>query len=67
MSSWAAFDWRSMKALIDSDRVVHHGSVGFYYVDLAGRCVPIEIAIPPWFVRIASTNGLDVRARRVSG
>ena len=57
-----AFDWRSLKALVDSDRRVHRGSVG-YHIDLAGRCVPVEIVIPDWFIKVASTNGLDIRAR----
>jgi hypothetical protein len=56
------FDWRSLRALISPDRVVHRGAVG-YHVDLAGRCVPVEIVIPDWFIRVASTNGLDIRAR----
>jgi hypothetical protein len=58
----AAFDWRSLKALVDSNRKVRRGAVG-YHIDLAGRCVPVEITIPDWFVRVASTNGLDIRAR----
>jgi len=59
----AAFDWRSLKALVDSERRVHRGSVG-YHIDLAGRCVPVEIVIPEWFIKVASTNGLDIRARQ---
>ncbi len=51
-----------MKALTDGARRVHRGAVG-YHIDLAGRCVPTEISIPDWFIRIASTNGLDIRAR----
>ena len=51
-----------MKALVDFDRRVHRGSVG-YHIDLAGRCVPVEIVIPDWFIKVASTNGLDIRAR----
>ena len=42
---------------------MHRGAVG-YHVDLAGRCVPVEITIPDWFLRAASTNGLDIRARQ---
>lgn len=57
-----AFNWDSLKALVDSSRVVHRGSVG-YYVDLTGRCVPVEVSIPEWFVKVASVNGKDVRAR----
>ena len=61
-STGVAFDWRSLKALVDFDRRVHRGSVG-YHIDLAGRCVPVEIVIPDWFIKVASTNGLDIRAR----
>lgn len=43
------------------ERVIR-GAVA-YYMDIGGRVVPVELDVPPRFVKIASTNIDDVRAR----
>lgn len=59
-----AHNWDSLKALIDPrTREVLRGSVG-YYIDLSGSAVPVEIVIPEWFAKIASTNPEDIRRRQ---
>ncbi|OCI32825.1 ATP-binding protein [Oerskovia enterophila] len=56
-------NWNSMRALIDpTTRQVLRGTVGLY-CDLSGRAIPVEITLPPAFVRDASTNPEDVRRR----
>ncbi|HEX9087873.1 MAG TPA: ATP-binding protein [Arthrobacter sp.] len=56
-------NWSSMRALRDPiTKTVLRGTVG-YYSDLAGRCVPIEIVLPPAFLKLASTNSDDLNAR----
>ena len=63
-SDSGAPNWASMRALRDPrTREVLRGTIGLY-ADLAGRVVPVEIVIPPEVLRDASTNRLDVQARR---
>lgn len=54
----------SMRALKDpkTGKVIR-GTIGFYS-DLAGRAVPVEIVLPPEFVRMASTTPADIKARQ---
>lgn len=57
-------NWSSMRALKDPHtREVLRGTIG-YYSDLAGRCVPVEIVLPPAFLKLASTNSDDLNARK---
>lgn len=57
-------NWSSMRALRDPNtREVLRGTIG-YYSDLAGRCVPVEIVLPPAFLKLASTNSDDLNARK---
>lgn len=61
-------DANSMKPLkvIDpatGDEKVIRGSIA-YYMDINSRVVPVEIDIPPRFVKIASTNIDDIQARK---
>jgi hypothetical protein len=57
-------NWNSMRALRDPvTKKVLRGTVGFYS-DLAGRCVPIQIVLPPAFLKLASTNSDDLNARK---
>ena len=59
----AAPNYNSMKALRDPrTRKVLRGSV-WMYSDLSGRVIPVECVIPPEFLRIASTNAVDIDAR----
>ena len=59
----ASPNWNSLKALKDpQSREVIRGSVGLY-VDIHGRVVPVEIRVPPRFLKLASTNIDDVTAR----
>ncbi|MGW8431300.1 ATP-binding protein [Curtobacterium citreum] len=59
----AAPNYNSMKALRDPrTRKVLRGSV-WMYSDLSGRVIPVECVIPPEFLRIASTNALDIDER----
>lgn len=61
--STTAPNWASMRALIDQDtREVARGSV-YIYADMNGRAVPVEVAIPPAFLKLASTNAAEIRAR----
>lgn len=56
-------NWNSMRALRDPRTgQVLRGAVGIY-VDLAGRAVPVEIALPSTFLKLASTNPDDIRRR----
>jgi hypothetical protein len=57
-------NWASMRALRDGPggRVLR-GSLAIY-VDLAGRAVLTEVAIPDEVLRLASTNPEDIRRRR---
>ncbi|WIE80945.1 ATP-binding protein [Curtobacterium sp. MCSS17_016] len=60
---YAAPNYNSMKALRDPrTRKVLRGSV-WMYSDLSGRVIPVECVIPPEFLRVASTNALDIDAR----
>lgn len=60
-----AFNWSSLRALIEPEtRRVVRGSVALYN-DLGGRVVPAEIVIPKWFMDLASTNPDDI-ARRLA-
>lgn len=56
-------NWQSMRALRDPDtNEVLRGTIGIYS-DLDGAAVPIEIALPQEFLKIASTNPDDIDAR----
>ena len=57
-------NWDSLKALRDprSGGFVR-GSV-FYHSDLRGRIAPVEISLPPEFLRLASTTPAEVERRR---
>ncbi|WP_243564151.1 hypothetical protein [Curtobacterium sp. VKM Ac-2922] len=60
---YAAPNYNSMKALRDArTRKVLRGSV-WMYSDLSGRVIPVECVIPPEFLRVASTNAVDLDAR----
>ena len=54
----------SMRALRDprTDEVIR-GSIGIY-ADLTGRAVPVEVVLPPAFLKMASTRPDDIRRRR---
>ena len=56
-------NWDSMRALRDpkTNRVLR-GSIAIY-ADIHGRAIPVEIALSPEFLRIASTNPEDIRRR----
>ncbi|QOD05912.1 ATP-binding protein [Pseudarthrobacter sp. BIM B-2242] len=57
-------NWSSMRALRDPvSKKVLRGTVG-YYSDLAGRCVPVQIVLPPAFLKLASTNADDLNERK---
>lgn len=57
-------NWSSMRALRDPvTKKVLRGTVG-YYSDLAGRCVPVQIVLPPAFLKLASTNADDLNERK---
>lgn len=57
-------NWNSMRALRDPvTKKVLRGTVG-YYSDLAGRCVPVQIVLPPEFLKLASTNADDLNERK---
>lgn len=56
-------NWNSMRALHEpGTRNVLRGTIGIYS-DLAGRAVPVEVALPPAFLARASTNKIDMIAR----
>lgn len=57
-------NFESFRALRDpiSGRFVR-GAV-FIYSDLNDRAVPVEITIPPWFIKVASTNPGDIDRRQ---
>lgn len=57
-------NWNSMKALRDprTGKVIR-GSIAIY-ADLSGRAVPIQIVLPPSFLRMSSTTPEDVRRRQ---
>lgn len=56
-------NWTSMRALRDPvTKKVIRGTIGFY-IDLAGRAVPVQIKLPPAFLKLASTNPDDIRSR----
>lgn len=62
----ASPNYNSMKALRDPrTRKVLRGSV-WMYSDLSGRVIPVECVIPPEFLRVASTNSLDIDAREAA-
>jgi hypothetical protein len=56
-------NWYSMRALRDpvTDEVIR-GSIGLY-VDLSGRAVPVEVTLPPSFLKDSTTNADDLRRR----
>lgn len=57
-------NWNSMRALRDPNtNKVLRGTIGIYS-DLAGRAVPIEIVLPPSFLKKASTNADDLNANK---
>ena len=65
MGASGAPNWRSMKALyegIGESRRLLRGTVGIY-ADLYNRVVPVEIKLPPDFLRLASTNAVDIARR----
>jgi hypothetical protein len=56
-------NFESMRALYNpATRAVMRGTIALY-CDIAGRAVPVEIALPPDFLEIASTRPEDVRRR----
>jgi hypothetical protein len=56
-------NWNSMKALRDPrTKKVIRGSIAIY-ADLSGRAVPIQIVLPPAFLKMSSTTPEDVRRR----
>jgi hypothetical protein len=56
-------NWDSMRALRDpKTNEVLRGSIAIY-ADIHGRAIPVEIALSPEFLRIASTNPEDIRKR----
>ncbi|HEX9228556.1 MAG TPA: ATP-binding protein [Arthrobacter sp.] len=56
-------NWNSMRALRDpKTRKVIRGTIAFY-IDLAGRAVPVQIKLPAPFLKIASTTPDDIRIR----
>jgi hypothetical protein len=56
-------NWWSFRALRDPATGANiRGAVGFY-VDLAGRAVPVEVRLPSEFLAMASTNPDDIRRR----
>ncbi|WP_375000083.1 ATP-binding protein [Aeromicrobium sp. CTD01-1L150] len=56
-------NWDSLKALRDETGDVVRGAVA-YYCDLAGRAVPLEIALPQGFLDKSSTTPEEVRRRQ---
>jgi hypothetical protein len=54
-------NWMSMKALREGEEVLR-GSIGIY-ADLTGRAIPVQVVLPPWLLKIASTNPEDIRRR----
>ena len=56
-------NWDSMRALRDpkTNRVLC-GSIAIY-ADIHGRAIPVEVALSPEFLRIASTNPEDIKRR----
>ncbi len=59
-------NWDSMRALRDPRTgQVLRGTIALYY-DLAGRAVPVEVALPADFLRLASTRPDDVMQRTVA-
>lgn len=59
-------NWSSMRALRDpATGAVLRGSIGIYS-DLSKRAVPVEVVIPPAFLKMASTNKRDINEREAS-
>lgn len=59
----ASPNWNSMAHLVEpGTRRVLRGSVGFF-VDMFDRSVPVEVSLPGWFLRLASTNKADIDRR----
>lgn len=59
-------NWSSMRALRDAvTGEVLRGSIGIY-ADLTKRAVPVEVVIPPAFLRMASTNKRDIDEREAA-
>ena len=54
---------QSLKALADCDRRVHRGARSATTSTWPDAACRPRSSIPDWFIRIASTNGLDIRAR----
>jgi hypothetical protein len=60
-------NWESMRALRDPRTgQVLRGTIAIYY-DLAGRAVPVEVALPAEFLRLSSTRPDDVLQRTMAG
>lgn len=58
-------EWSSLKALKDPRTgKVLRGSVAIYR-DLAGRAVPVTVTLPPEFLALASTNPVDIKAKKL--
>lgn len=56
-------NWDSMRALRDPKTgMVLRGSIAIY-ADIHGRAIPVEIALSPDFLRLASTNPDDIKER----
>jgi hypothetical protein len=65
-SIYGSPNWGSMRALHDPrTRAVLRGTIAIY-CDIAGRAVPVEIALPNDFLKLASTRPEDVRRRMAS-
>lgn len=61
--SGASPNWESHRALRDPvTGKVLRGTIGIY-CDLSDRAIPVEILIPEWFLKKASTNADDIARR----
>jgi hypothetical protein len=56
-------NWDSFRALRDPATGEFLRGAVFTYADLSGRAVPVEVTIPSWFLRVASTNPKDLDQR----
>jgi hypothetical protein len=57
-------NFNSLRALVDRNtRQVYRGAV-WIHCDTSGRSVPVEVSLPPAFLKRASTNAAEIRARK---
>lgn len=59
-------NWESLKALRNPTTGAYARGSVFYHVDLRGRIAPVEILLPPEFLRLASTTPAEVRKRKAA-